>query len=421
MRTCSEMPYHIGVLLKLHLPETGKRLVAVNDGAQRSVYNHLVACNNEIHHLKKTADFVPADRKRIAYLKSASCNAAAIKNALPYLYEKDVDCQTVENGIRNYRTAWENMKKHHAGVPTLHKKSAEQTWQTNCHYNAQSTGLSDGTVRFVGRHHIMLPKLGKVRCDGSPKIVDMLLSHNEGTRIGTVTIRRDAVGEYWASLQISSETPFKEALPKTGKQCGIDLNLLDLVNDSDGNAIENKHFDKASERKIARQQRSLSRKAESAKQNGKKLADAKNYQKQRRKLAKTQRHVARQRNEYLNVISKRMVENQDLIAAENLKVRSLLKNHCLAKSISDAGWRTLLTLLQQKADMYGKTVILVSPQYTTQTCSHCGHVLKGKSMLPLSVREWTCPICGTHHLRDQNAAQNILAKALIVMAKPALT
>ena len=223
MRTCSEMPYHIGVLLKLYLPETGKRLVAVNDGAQRSVYNHLVACNNEIHYLKETADFVPADRKRIAYLKSVSCNAAAIKNALPYLYEKDVDCQTVENGIRNYRTAWKNMKKRHTGVPTLHKKSAEQTWQTNCHYNAQSAGLSDGTVRFVDRHHIVLPKLGKVRCDGSPKIVDMLLSHNEGTRIGTVTIRRDAVGEYWASLQISSETPFKQTLPKTGKQCGMDI------------------------------------------------------------------------------------------------------------------------------------------------------------------------------------------------------
>ena len=156
-------------------------------------------------------------------------------------------------------------------------------------------------------------------------------------------------------------------------------------------------------------------------QNGKKLADAKNYQKQRRKLAKTQRHIARQRSEYLNVISKRMVENQDLIAAENLKVRNLLKNHCLAKSISDAGWRTLLSLLQQKADMYGKTVILVSPQYTTQTCSHCGHVLKGKYMLPLSAREWTCPVCGTHHMRDQNAAQNILAKALIVTAKTALT
>ncbi|MDY6281184.1 MAG: RNA-guided endonuclease TnpB family protein [Roseburia faecis] len=421
MHTCSEMPYHIGVLLKLHLSETGKRLVAVNDGAQRSVYNHLIACNNEIYRLKKTAAYVPSDRKRIDYLYSVSATAAAIKNALPYLYEKDVDCQTVENGIRNYRIAWKNRKERHTGVPAFHKKSAEQVWQTNCHYNAQSTGLSNGTVRFTDRHHIMLPKLGKVRFDGSPKVIEMLLSHNEDTRIGTVTIRRDAASEYWVSLQISSETPFKQVLPKTGRQCGIDLNLLDLVNDSDGNTTPNKRFRKVSEHRIEKQQRALSRKVEAAKRDGRTLAASRNYQKQRIKLAKTHRLIARQRDEYLNIISKHMVENQDLIAAENLKVRNLLKNHCLAKSISDAGWRTLLTLLQQKADMYGKTVILVSPQYTTQTCSYCGHVLKGEAMLPLSAREWTCPVCGTHHLRDQNAAQNILTKALIVTAETALT
>ena len=117
------------------------------------------------------------------------------------------------------------------------------------------------------------------------------------------------------------------------------------------------------------------------------------------------------------MISKHMVENQDLIAAENLKVRNLLKNHCLAKTISDAGWRMLLTMLQQKAVMYGKAVILVPPQYTTQTCSHCGHILLGTSMLPLSVREWTCPECGAYHLRDKNAAQNILNKALKILAQ----
>ena len=91
---------------------------------------------------------------------------------------------------------------------------------------------------------------------------------------------------------------------------------------------------------------------------------------------------------------------------------NLLKNHCLAKAISDAGWRTLLTLLQQKGEMYGRDVILVDPQYTTQTCSVCGHVMTGDQKLPLSVREWDCPACGTHHVRDTNAAKNILVKAL---------
>ena len=417
MRKCSDMPYHIGVVLKLYLSDEKKHLVAVNAGAQRSVYNHLVACNNEIYRLKKTAEYVPSDRKRIDYLYSVSANAASIKNALPYLDGKDIDCQTVENGIRNYRIAWKNMKERHTGVPTFHKKSVEQVWQTNCHYTSTSTGLNDGTIRFLNQHHITLPKLGKVRCDGSPDIITMLMAHNSDTRIGTVTIRRDAACEYWASLQISSETPFWDPLPKTGAMCGIDLNLLELVNDSDGGAFKNRRFREATEHVIVKQQRALSRKMEAAKRDGRMLTTSRNYQRQRAKLAKTHRLVARQRRDYLNVISKRMVENQDLIAAENLKVSNLVKNHCLAKTISDAGWRMLLTMLQQKAVMYGKTVILVPPQYTTQTCSRCGHVMRGTSMLPLSVREWTCPECGAYHLRDKNAAQNILNKALKILVQ----
>ena len=139
MRKCSDMPYHIGVVFKLYLSDEKKRLVAVNAGAQRSVYNHLVACNNEIYRLKKTAAYVPSDRERIDYLYSVSSDAASIKNALPYLDGKDIDCQTVENGIRNYRIAWKNRKERHTGVPTFHKKSAEQVWQTNCHYTSAST------------------------------------------------------------------------------------------------------------------------------------------------------------------------------------------------------------------------------------------------------------------------------------------
>ena len=343
MRKCSDMPYHIGVVLKLYLSDEKKRLVAVNAGAQRSVYNHLVACNNEIYRLKKTAAYVPSDRERIDYLYSVSAK---------------------------------NRKERHTGVPTFHKKSAEQVWQTNCHYTSASTGLNDGTVRFLNQHTIMLPKLGKVRCDGSPDIITMLMAHNADTRIGTVTIRCDAACEYWA-----------------------------------------RRFREDAEHAIMKQQRALSRKVEAAKREGRTLAASRNYQKQRIKLAKTHRLIARQRQDYLNVISKHMVENQDLIAAENLKVRNLLKNHCLAKTISDAGWRMLLTMLQQKAVMYGKTVILVPPQYTTQTCSHCGHILLGASMLPLSVREWTCPECGAYHLRDKNAAQNILNKALKILAQ----
>lgn len=128
---------------------------------------------------------------------------------------------------------------------------------------------------------------------------------------------------------------------------------------------------------------------EHAKAEGRSLRTSKNYQCQRRKVAYLHRKTVRQREDYLHNFSKHEVENQDFIAAENLKVRNLLKNHCLAKAVTDAGWRKLLTMLQYKADIYGKTVVLVPPQYTTQTCSSCGYVMKREEHLTLKDREWS--------------------------------
>ena len=115
------------------------------------------------------------------------------------------------------------------------------------------------------------------------------------------------------------------------------------------------------------------------------------------------------------MLSKREVENQDIIAAEDLKVSNMKKNHKLAKAVSDAGWRTFLTMLQYKGALYGKTVVLVPPNYTTQTCSVCGYVMKGEEHLTLKTWEWECPNCHTIHHRDTNAAKNILARGIALL------
>ena len=419
MRKCSDMNYHNGVILKIYPSDRQKHIIAVNDGAQRAVYNLLVGVDKEAHRLKKTADIVPADRKRledvtlkIRELNGRGSDTAHIRNTLPFLNEPEVDSHVIANARKNYSTAWKNMRERHTGVPTFHKKSYEQSYQTSTHYENGHEGLNGGSIRFLDRDRLRLPIIGRIRCSGSPEIIDKLFSHSSQTRIGTVTISRDAVGEYWVSLQIASDDPFVRTLPKTGSQIGIDLNLTDLVNDSEGGSFENPRFRKKLEGKLTKAQKKLSRRAERAKKDNRKLRDSRNYQKQRRKFAYLQRKIARQRADYLNYVSKQLIKSHDLIAAENLKVSNLLKNHCLAKAISDAGWRTLLTMLKQKGEMYGRDVILVEPQYTTQTCSVCGHVMTGDQKLPLSVREWDCPVCGTHHMRDTNAAKNILVKAL---------
>ena len=404
-----DMPYIIGLQAKLYLGNRNKQIVAVNDGASRYVYNHLVATGNELYHLKKYAPYVPWANERINYLKSVM-DSAGIKNAAPFLYERNVDSSTINNAIKNYNTAWKNRKERHTGVPTFHKKSERQSYQTCNHYKSGAAYMNDGSTRFVGKKHIVLPLLGKVRIGVSKKLIDALLEHADlyETRIGTATISRDAVGEYWVSLKIGSVHPFKEAIRKTGSVIGIDLNLENFLTDSNNNVVDNPRFLKTMEHKLTKQQRVLSRRAERAKRENRSLSTSKNYQKQRRKVAYTHRKIARQRKDFHHSIAKSMVESQDLIVAEDLKVRNMKRNHKLAKAISDVGWRSFLGILNQKAGMYDRELILIDPRNTTQTCSACGYILTGEEKLTLSDREWVCPKCGVHHHRDHNSAVNIL-------------
>ena len=142
------------------------------------------------------------------------------------------------------------------------------------------------------------------------------------------------------------------------------------------------------------------------------LASSINYQEQRLRVARLQRQVSRSREDYVHVQTKRLVESQDLIVSEDLKVKNLLKNHNLAYSISDVSWGTFFVLLKQKADMYGKQYIRVPARNTTQTCSNCGHIMTGKDKIMLGVEEWVCPSCGAVHIRDYNAAKNILQRGM---------
>ena len=408
MKKSADMAYHMGLVLSIYPSYAQQHIVAVNDGARRAVYNHLVACGNEIYRLSKTAAFVPSDRQRLDYLRSVSQTTRGIKNALPFLYSKDVDAMTIDNAKLAYAAAWKNVKEQHRGIPTFKKKAYAQSYQTNAHY--YKNGGSN--VRFDGKHHIILPKLGRIRFAGSKKMVRFLRAHADTIRIATITIRRLADGAYTASLALASDMPFKKPFPKTGKQVGLDLNLIEEAVSSDERTIKNIRPYQSAKAQLAQLQRRMCRMREAAKRDGRDFRQSKNYQALRQKAAHLQIHVARQRSDYLHIFTANEVKNHDLIAAEDLKVKNLLKNHKLALAIADASWGTLLSMLAYKAKLYGKTFVKVPPQYTSQTCSHCGYVLEKHEALTLADREWTCPKCGTHHDRDVNAARNILKKAL---------
>lgn len=247
--------------------------------------------------------------------------------------------------------------------------------------------------------------------------MDFFLGHFSEARIGSVTISRDAQGRYFATLQVGCLVSPWEEWKKTGKDGAFDLNLRNFLTEDDGTVTDNPHFLKKTEKKLKKAQRRLSRRYESAKRSGKKRKECKNYQKQKRKLAVLHEKTAAQRLEFQNVLSRHLLEKHDTEYAEDLKTKNLLHNHHLAKAISDVSWSQFLLLCSRKAEEHGKKFVKVSPQYTTQTCSSCGHVCSDEDHLGLHVEEWTCPVCGTHHVRDHNAAENILARGRMLQGK----
>ncbi|GAK14585.1 mobile element protein [Geomicrobium sp. JCM 19039] len=174
--------------------------------------------------------------------------------------------------------------------------------------------------------------------------------------------------------------------------------------------MNNHRFTKAMRQKLAREQRKLSRRAEGAKRRGTPLHMAKNYQKQKRVVARLHEKVANQRKDFLHKLSTDLIKNHDAIVVEDLHAKGMLRNRKLASVISDVSWSMFVTQLTYKADWYGKQLIKVDRWFpSSQLCSSCGHHDGKKG---LHVREWSCSACHTPHDRDINAAVNILQEGL---------
>lgn len=273
-----------------------------------------------------------------------------------------------------------------------------------------------GVACFVDKKHIKLPKLGVVRISGSNY---RKFLNRQDIRIGTVTITKTADDKYYVSMSLASSTPFVNKMTFTNQSIGVDLNLDNFLTTSNGDVVFNPRYYRKQLKRLKHAQRKLFRRQRRAKQEHRKLRDSKNYQKQRRLVAKLQQQVMNRRKDFVNKQATALVNSHDLVVAEDLQSHNMLKNHALAMSISDVGWRMFLDVLEKKASMLGKTFIKVNPQNTTQTCSCCGYICGSDDQhgkLTLKDRSWTCPNCQTYHVRDVNAAQNILAKGLAELA-----
>ncbi|EMF0296039.1 transposase [Enterococcus hirae] len=315
---------------------------------------------------------------------------AKYKQDFPFL--KEVDSLALANAQLNLDKAYKNFfRDKSVGFPRFKsKKNPVQSYTTN---------NQNGTIALIDNKFVKLPKL--------KSLVKITLHRQPKGLIKSATISRHSSGKYYISLLCKEEIA---ELPKTNSAIGIDLGITDFAILSDSQKIDNNKFTSKMAKKLKREQRKLSRRALLAKQKGINLFEASNYQKQKRKVARLHEKVMNQRTDFLNKLSTEMIKNHDIICIEDLNTKGMLRNHKLAKSISDVSWSSFVTKLQYKADWYGRKIIKVDKWFpSSQICSNCGHEDGKKS---LKIREWTCPICHAHHDRDINASINILAEGL---------
>jgi putative transposase len=222
-------------------------------------------------------------------------------------------------------------------------------------------------------------------------------------KINRVRVIRRADGYY---AQFCFDCDRKESGQYTGDVVGLDLGLKFFTKDQNDNAVIYPQFLRKSEKRLKRAQKRLSRKFRKGAK-----PQSKNYHKSRKRLGKIHLKVQRQRKDWAIKQARCVVHSNDVVVYEDLRVANMVKNHNLAKSISDAGWSQYTQWLDYYGKIWDKVVIAVNPAYTSQDCSNCGHRVKKT----LSTRTHTCPNCKVEICRDTNAALNILQKGMNIL------
>lgn len=292
--------------------------------------------------------------------------------------------QVLQSVSLNLSRAFINFFERRSAYPNFKSKHSKQSIQY------------PQDVKIVDGRKLYLPKIGHIKSVLHREIIG---------KIKTVTISKTPSGKYFASILSENELT-KPDISFDGKILGIDVGLTHLAITSDGSKFDNPRHLKKAEKNLKRKQQKLSRKV--------KGSNSRN--KARLIVAKVHEKIANTRKDYLHKVSKRLVEESQVIAVEDLHIKGMLKNHNLAKAISDIGWGMLTTMLKYKSERARKGYIEINRWFpSSKSCSCCGNVVKSKS-LPLNVRAWKCDKCGVTHDRDINAAKNIALEAQRIIA-----
>ena len=328
-------------------------------GCSRFVYNYF---------LRQRIDYYAEHGKGLTYRN----DAAALTQLKPeFEWLKDVNSQSLQQALRNLDVAYNNFFNKRAAFPKFKKKRNKQSFSV-----PQRWSLDKG-------------KLNIPKCKGIKIIPHRPI---EGI-MKSVTISQAPSGKYYASILCELDIPEPVY---TGGEIGLDYGIKSFITTSDAEVVESPKFLRASEKKLKQLQRRAS----------KKQKGSANRRKAVKRLARQHEKVSNQRQDFLHKTSIQLVRENQAIYIESLAIRNMIKNHCLAKSISDSGWNTFVNMLKYKGSWYGCHIVKIDRWFpSSKRCHVCGYI---NDNLTLSIREWQCPECKTNHDRDLNAAINIL-------------
>ena len=367
-----------GFKYRLYPNEVQEILINKTFGCTRFVYNQLLA---------KKIELYKSDKKSLSKTDCNNyCNRELKKQ---YVWLREVDKFALTNSIYNLDTAYQNFFRrvkqgsNKAGFP--HFKSKHN------HYYSYKTNFTNNNIKIdFENNKVQLPKLKWIKCK---------LHRQFKGKILFATISKVPSGKYFVSFNVECE--YIE-LPENSNSIGMDLGIKDLLITSDGVVYNNQKLTYKYEKKLTKLQRQLC----------KKVRHSNNYKKQTKKIAKLHEKISNKRINNLHQISSQIIRENQFIFSEDLNVKGMIKNHNLAKSISDMGWYELTRQLSYKAEWNNRIYHKVDRYYpSSQTCNVCGYI--NKNTKDLNIREWDCPKCGTKHIdRDKNAAKNILEQGI---------